>query len=483
MAVRRRLLNMSKDTEGIDERRDDLFEHGSPFALVHRGEIVGIDSIVARVDEIASYLRDAAHYERHGARLEAGVVFCGPPGTGKTLVARYLATMCGALFVNMHELPRSSASLSGADIADAFRRARAVYRERSRPVLLFWDELDADAPAYENAGTRERELVAQLRAELDGVAGRMYGVLLVGCTNQPIDHALMRPGRMSAIAFDAPDFAGKATLLRHALSAVACEGEIDAEELAHLCPARVPASEISESVADAWFRATRRAVAGSREPTLREADVRAVLLDRCIGEPPPWQQQPERLRVAVHELGHALVALGLGIPLTLVTVRAGCIGSGMVMLGEYPIETVEDQLARVAVGLGSTVAERCAGLGVGLGNSDDTARATANALSVVDGNGAGERSGFFNPHPLRHAGPYGNGRGVSQEVLERLDLDAADLLEEAHEVAERILDRVGRERLLELAAVLAERETLLRADISELLLPAVADELEPAWDT
>jgi len=51
-------------------------------------------------------LRQSETLARYGARLEAGVLFQGPPGTGKTLVARYVATVSGALFVNAREFPR-----------------------------------------------------------------------------------------------------------------------------------------------------------------------------------------------------------------------------------------------------------------------------------------------------------------------------------------------------------------------------------------
>lgn len=88
---------------------------------------------------------------------------------------------------------------------------------------------------------------------------------------------------------------------------------------------------------------------------------------------------------------------------------------------------------------------------------------------MIDHNGIGERSGVYSPGPLQR-GPHG-GRGVSPEFLERLDLDAHDLLEEAMERAEEVIGTIGRERLLELAELLVERDTFLRAEIVELLLP------------
>lgn len=352
----------------VEGRRDLLFEHGAPFAPVGREEIVGLEGVLTCTDELAGYLRSAADYARHGARVEPGIVFHGPPGTGKTLVARYLATICGALFINVRDVPRPSDRITATDVADIFRRARDSYRKTGRPVLLLWDEFDEHASPSPNP--REREVLSQLRAELDGVAGKAEGVLLVGCTNAYVDEALVRPGRMSRLVFNAPDCAGKALLLERALARVSQEGEIDTLALSELFAPCAPASEVAEAVADAWFHATRRGLAAGAGPYVTEGDVRKVLVDRAIGMPPPWTttRLVERRRVAVHELGHALVALAHDLPVVLVTVRPGSIGPGMMMLGDAPIVTVEDQVVRIAVGLGSTAAERCAGLGVGLGN-------------------------------------------------------------------------------------------------------------------
>lgn len=127
----------------LEERCRALFREGSPYAPVERSEIVGIDHVLARVDEVLHTLVHAERYAQAGARLEPGVLFAGPPGTGKTLAARYLATASGALFVDARTFPLSREERRSADVRALFRHAREARSEQGRPVILFWDELDA----------------------------------------------------------------------------------------------------------------------------------------------------------------------------------------------------------------------------------------------------------------------------------------------------------------------------------------------------
>ena len=448
----------------MDDRRPALFRHGSPFAPVARDEIVGIDGVLAEVDELVACLRHAEAFARYGARLEPGVLFEGPPGTGKTLVARYLASASDALFVNVDDF-MPAGELGAGDLAELFTHARRALEARRRPVVLFWDEFSVGKEPAGPMRTRRSALASRLAIELDGVQGKNVGLLLVACTNNAaeIDDALLRPGRIGLrLRFSAPDRGGKALLLEHYLSGHPTRGDFDFGALSYLFQPGRPAAEIEEAVGEAWRLTVRRSLARGKEPALRESDLRDALLDRLLGQVPLHTETDDdaRLRTAVHEVGHALVALEYDVPLTLVTVRPGVTAAGRVLTAQN-VQDVAQAKAQLRLSLGGTAAERLVGLQTGIGNSSDTAHATQIALALVDLNGIGPRAGVFNPRVC------GGMRPVSEEILGRLDEDALDLLNDARADVDEILGRVGCPSLVRLAELLIERETMLGHEFAD----------------
>jgi cell division protease FtsH len=450
----------------IEERQRLLFSEGSPFLPVDRTEIVGIDGVLDAVAELVHWLRHAREYAAYGARLEPGVLLEGPPGTGKTLVTRYLATASEALFVSVHDFPVTASTPQPGDIAELFARARRAYATTGRPVVLFWDEFETAGANRMRPGASPAQAaaVAQLATELDGVGGKNEGVLLVVATNHAaaLDAALLRPGRLGKrIHFAAPDRHGKALLLDHYLATMSVGDDVDADALSHLFVSGTSAAAIEETVRDAWRVAVRDALAEGKAPVLGQAQLVESLLDRLLGAQPPYGSRADDalLRTAVHEVGHALAALSFGVPVRLVSVRAGKGFGGRTITGEpsRASGTVAEQQAHLRVGFGGMVAEQIAGVGEGTGNGSDTATNTRRALMLVEQNGLG-RAGAFNPMgavapPIQ--------RALSEELLADLDRGAVELLSDAHADTERALAEIGHGPILELARLLVEHETLL----------------------
>ena len=79
-----------------------------------------------------------------GLRQRSGVLLHGPPGTGKTLLAKAVATECRLAFLAVKgpELISPYVGESERQVREIFRRAR-----EAAPCILFFDEIDALAPA------------------------------------------------------------------------------------------------------------------------------------------------------------------------------------------------------------------------------------------------------------------------------------------------------------------------------------------------
>ena len=117
-----------------------------------------------------------------------------------------MATECALAFISVKgpELVNPYVGESERGVRAVFARARAA-----RPAVLFFDELDALAPARgrsgDSAGVMDR-VVAALLAEIDGAqagGGGAQDVFVVGATNRPdlLDPALLRPGRLDRLVY------------------------------------------------------------------------------------------------------------------------------------------------------------------------------------------------------------------------------------------------------------------------------------------
>lgn len=141
--------------------------------------------------------------------MRTGILFYGPPGCGKTLLAKAVATEMNMNFMSVKgpELINQYVGESERNIRLLFQRARD-----SSPCIVFFDELDALAPARGakgDAGGAMDRIVSQLLVEVDGVGqtrsdGSTSGdVFIIGATNRPdlLDPSLLRPGRFDRLCY------------------------------------------------------------------------------------------------------------------------------------------------------------------------------------------------------------------------------------------------------------------------------------------
>ena len=145
-----------------------------------------------------------------------GIMLYGPPGTGKTLMAKAVATESQANFISVKgpEFLSKWVGESERAVRETFRKAR-----QAAPTVLFFDEMDAIAPAR-GGGTSDshvtERVISQILSEMDGLEA-LHNVVVIAATNRPdiIDPALLRPGRFDRmIEIGMPDQEARLDILK-----------------------------------------------------------------------------------------------------------------------------------------------------------------------------------------------------------------------------------------------------------------------------
>jgi cell division protease FtsH len=453
-------LNLGRNRVKIYDRK----EMKTTFA-----DVAGVDEAKEELREIVDFLKNPKKYQRLGGRIPKGVLLLGPPGCGKTLLARAVAGEANVpfFFMSGSEFVEMFVGLGAARVRELFQQAK-----EKAPALVFLDEIDtigkgrAGPMGSSFGGHDEREqTLNQLLVEMDGFDASK-GVIIMAATNRPdvLDPALIRPGRFDRqVVVDPPDLKGREEILRVHARGVALDPTVDLKTIAARTPGFTGA-DLENVVNEAALLAARREKNAVTMEELEEAIDRATAgLERKSRVVSDKQKE----RVAVHEMGHALVALNCKEidPLHRVTIiprGAAALGITMTRPLEDRYVVTEPQLKdQMAFAMGGQAAEEIYFDGViSTGAQNDLEKATDLARAMVSQFGMSEAVG---PISLGRDDPNawlpGAVPKVSAHTSELIDKEVRRLLDEAHVRAEKILTE-NRSLLDRLSALLIATEVI-----------------------
>jgi cell division protease FtsH len=441
-------------------------------------DVAGIDEAVEEVREIVDFLKNPDKYQRLGGRIPKGVLLVGPPGTGKTLLAKAIAGEAGVPFFG----------LSGSDFVEMFvgvgaARVRDMFQqaEAKAPCIIFIDELDAlgksrGTSILSSHDEREQTLNALL-VEMDGFESNR-GVIVMAATNRPemLDPALLRPGRFDRhVLVDRPDIRGREEILKVHVKNVKLDDSVDLKHIAAITPGFVGA-DLANLVNEAALLAARR---DKPAVTMTEFNEGVERVMAGLEKKRRVMSDEEKLRIAYHEAGHALVAYSL--PNTDPVHKVSIIPRGIAALG-YTLQRPEGDRylmtrseleSRVQVLLAGTVAEEIVFNDVSSGAASDLERASEIARSMVMEFGMSRLGRVCyreSPRSVFLAGYDGEPpiRNCSEQTAREIDLEVKRILDEALEQTRRIL--ITRRAALEaLTRRLMEIESIDAEELREII--------------
>jgi cell division protease FtsH len=441
-------------------------------------DVAGVDEAKEELKEIVEFLRNPKKYQRLGGRIPKGVLLLGPPGCGKTLLARAVAGEANVpfFFMSGSEFVEMFVGLGAARVRELFQQAK-----EKAPALVFLDEIDTIGKGRAGAlgagfgAHDEREqTLNQLLVEMDGFDSQK-GVIIMAATNRPdvLDPALVRPGRFDRqVVVDQPDLKGREEILRVHVRGVALDPSVDLRILAARTPGFTGA-DLANVVNEAALLAARKEKDSVTMIELEEAIDRTVAgLERKSRV----MSEKDKERVAIHEMGHALVALTA--PTADPVHRVSIIPRGAAALGMTMQRPLEDRYLltepelkdRLAVLLGGRAAEEILFDNVvSTGAQNDLERATEIARAMVTEYGMSPKVGplSFGHDGLRGGASFlypGAGKDLSDDLAAIVDEETARLVNEAHERATHVL-REHRGFLEQLSRILILTEVIDGPDL------------------
>ncbi len=437
-------------------------------------DVAGVDEAKEELQEIVNFLKEPKEYGRLGARMPKGVLLVGPPGTGKTLLARAVAGEAAVPFFSISgsDFVEMFVGVGAARVRDLFEQAR-----QKAPCIIFIDELDAMGRARAAApmmgGHDEKEqTLNQLLVELDGF-DPTSGIVLLAATNRPeiLDPALLRAGRFDRqVLVDRPDKVGREAILRVHLAKVKLATDMRPDEIAALTPGFTGA-DLANLVNEATLVATRR---GGQSVNLADFTMAIERIVAGLEKKNRLLNPHERRVVAFHEMGHALTAAAL--PGSDTVHKVSIIPRGIGALGYTIQRPTEDRYlmtrgeleAKLAVLLGGRASEHLVFQHLSTGASDDIARATNIARSMVTRYGMVPSLGHVayeveSPGFLGQDG-FAPRRLYSEDTAREIDCAVREIVEVAFRRATELLSR-NRAVLEESAGLLLQKETLSEAEL------------------
>ena len=438
-------------------------------------DVAGEDEAKELLTEIVDFLHNPQKYREIGASMPKGALLVGPPGTGKTLLAKAVAGEAEVPFFSISgsEFVEMFVGMGAAKVRDLFKQAN-----EKAPCIVFIDEIDTigkkrDGAGFTGGNDEREQTLNQLLTEMDGFDGSK-GVVILAATNRPdsLDPALLRPGRFDRrIPVELPDLKGREEILKVHAKKIKIADSVRFDEIAKAA-AGASGAELANIVNEAALRAVRD---GRKFATQADFEESIEVVIAGYQKKNRVLSNKEKLIVAYHEIGHALVAAKQteSAPVHKITIiprTSGALGYTMqVDDGDHYLMTKEELANKIATFTGGRAAEELIFHSITTGASNDIEQATKLARAMISRYGMSEDFDMVAMENVTNQYLGGDSSlSCSFETQTLLDKKVVELVRMEHQKALKILqDNIG--KLHELAKYLYEHETITGEEFMKIL--------------
>ncbi len=440
-------------------------------------DVAGSEEAKRDLIEIVDFLKFPKKYRDLGAQIPRGVLLIGPPGTGKTLLAKAVAGEAGVPFFSISgsEFVEMFVGVGASRVRDLFNRAR-----NNAPCIIFIDEIDAvgrQRGAGLGGGHDEREqTLNQILVELDGFDTE-ENVIVMAATNRPdvLDPALLRPGRFDRqVLVDLPDIKEREAILAVHAKGKPLDEKVSLTRLSQKTP--------GFSGADLKNLLNEGSILAARE---NKTKVGSLDLDQAIEKLMLGPERrgriisdKEKQITAYHEAGHALVShfSPHADPVHKISIisRGRALGyTWNLPENDQFLQSKSEFEDDLAVMLGGRAAELLTFKEMTTGASNDLARASKLARSMVTEYGMSERLGAMSLDGKESMVFLGRNlaehKNYSEKTAQIVDEEVQVMIEKASKRALDILTK-NKAILKKVADELMTKETLEREEFEALMV-------------
>jgi cell division protease FtsH len=440
----------------------------------------GSPEVIEECREVISYIENKERYKKIGADMPKGILLDGPPGTGKTLLAKAIAGETNSTFISISgsEFVELFVGMGAARVRELFENARS-----NTPCIIFIDEIDAvgrQRGAGINMANDEREqTLNQLLYEMDGFNNN-NDIVVMAATNRRdvLDQALLRPGRFDRlIRVPLPDKESREKILGYYLKDKNLDNVFDISAIAELTDG-FSGAQLKNLINEAAILSARNNYNVIQEKYVFDAFEKLIVgLIKTNATVAP----STRLRVALHESGHSLLALKFNeyFEFKKASIQPTYNGAGGYTIFTERPEIKEGGLytkdllkKRLIVAMGGKAAESIyyGNEYVSMGAIQDLKQANSVAKQMIGNFGMGNRlEVFYNEDVSDDSNPFlgrslAMGAKYSEHTRLIMDRESLDLVKEAYAKAKEILEE-NKDKLIEFSELLQNSTVIYSRDI------------------
>ena len=436
-------------------------------------DVAGEDEAKELLTEIVDFLHNPEKYREIGASMPKGALLVGPPGTGKTLLAKAVAGEAEVPFFSISgsEFVEMFVGMGASKVRDLFKQAK-----EKAPCIVFIDEIDAIGKKRDGhiGGNDEREqTLNQLLTEMDGFEGN-NGVIILAATNRPesLDPALTRPGRFDRrVPVELPDLVGREAILRVHSKKTRLADNVDLHAIARMA-AGASGAELANIINEGALRAVRN---GRRIVTQADLEESVEVVIAGYQKKNAVLSPKEKMTVAYHEIGHALVAAKQtnSAPVQKITIiprTSGALGYTMqVEQQDKYLMTKEEIQNKIATLTGGRAAEEIVTGTISTGASNDIEQATKLARAMITRYGMTDEFDMVAMETVNNQYLGGDASlACSADTQKKIDEKVVEVVKAQHKKALDILNE-NKDKLHELANFLYEKETITGEEFMRIL--------------
>jgi cell division protease FtsH len=474
---------------------------------VRLADVVGADATRREaIDTLNLFLNHETFAEEMGGSPRRGVLFEGAPGTGKTYLAKAIAAEAEVpfLFVSASEFQSHFYGMTNRKIRQFFKALRNSARAEGG-AIGFIEEFDAIGMARSGMGTggmREgaagivNELLVQMQSfdlptGYDKLKSKLIdrlnlllppakairrpktkpaNVLVFAATNRAegLDPALLRPGRFDrTIHFDLPPRTDRMAIADYYLAKKAHDPSVSAVAIAERTAGYSPV-RIERLLDEALIIALR---SGRKSFSITDLVEAQMIVDIGLAQDVGYQPE-ERRRIAIHEAGHAVIAVLVGRDVRVASILRRSTSLGLVAHDdgeERHLRTPSELRDLIVVALAGRAAEIQEYGEASTGIASDLAAATNIAAQLIGLVGAGDSLLSLEAADMRTAG------NIAAKVFadEQSRVQADDIMNKAADrSACMLLEHRG--ALLAVADALCAHDELTGDLVHEIVAAAVS---------